>query len=139
MNRVAAFAETFTPDMLVGYPNRKFVPPVDESVVPPKGVKHLRVFLFRTPTAATAFRTRLVQGFMQLSVYWPFDEGTIKPNEIAGAAVAFFDPQLPWLTFEGVTVRIDPGRPPYKSSPLQDGTAWWHVPVTINWFCQINT
>jgi hypothetical protein len=128
--RVTALAATFTPVMEIANPNRKFTPT--------DATRHFRIFLLRVPTAATALRTRLIRGILQVSVYSPENEGPIKADEIAGAVITFFDPQLPWLTSEGVTVRIDPGRPPYASSPLQDGV-WWHVPVTINWFSQLNT
>mgnify|MGYP000125400208 CR=1 FL=1 len=127
--RLAAL--TFSPAIPVAYPNVAFTPPAG---------RHFRAFIFRNPTDRTAFRTRVLNGIMQVSVYSPLNEGPKPADELAGAIVAHFDPSLPWLTSEGVTVRMDPGKPPYAGSAMRDpDAAYWMVPVTINWFAQINS
>lgn len=137
LKRVMDFAETYSPKLLVANPNREFERPFDTTVVPPKPVRHLDVNLFRSPTASPALRTRLIRGIMQVSVFAPLNEGPVKVGDLSQALLDWFDPHLPWLVNDDVVVRIDPGKPPYAASPLQD-VPWYYVPVVINWFSQLN-
>lgn len=129
--RLAAL--TFSPAIPIAYPNVAFTPPANNG-------RHFRAFIFRNPTNRPAFRTRVISGQMQVSVFTPISQGPNVADELAGAIVAHFDPSLPWLTSEGVTVRIEPGSPPYAGSAMRDpDAAYWMVPVTIQWFAQLNT
>lgn len=131
LSRLAAL--TFTPAIPVETPNKNFTPPN-----PP--ARHFRVSIFRNPTSRPAFRTKVINGLMQVSVFSPLNEGPAPADELAGSIVSHFDPSNPWLTSEGVTVRMDPGSPPYAGSAMRDPDgAYWMVPVTIRWFAQINT
>ena len=96
--------------------------------------RHFRAFVFRNPTDATAFKTETLNGILQVSVYTPINQGAGPADELAGAVVQHFK-RGTWMTSEGITVRIV--RPPYAGTAMRDG-AFWMVPVTINWFCQVN-
>lgn len=121
-------ALTFSPAIPVALPNVAFEPPAG---------RHFRAFIFRNPTEATAFRTEVLRGILQVSVYSPLNEGPKPADELAGAIREHFK-RGTWMTSHGVTVRVE--RPPYAGSPMRDpDAALWMVPVTINWFAQINT
>ncbi|MBX3490905.1 phage tail terminator-like protein [Parvibaculum sp.] len=117
----------FTPAIPVAWPNLAFTPPSG---------RYLRASLMRGRTEATAFKTDTQQGIFQISVFSPVGaEGAIPADNVAGAIVAHF-PRGLWLPPNGgVTVRV---RRSWAGSAIKDNDRW-HVPVSVDWFAQVNS
>jgi Bacteriophage related domain of unknown function len=71
------------------------------------------------------------QGFLQVTVLGPPDEGDIPLRDIAGEVIDFFDKDTA-IRGDGVTVKII--RKPWAGPTLKDG-AWLRVPVSIPYNC----
>lgn len=125
LTRAQAFAASRTPALALSVPNRPFNP---------TSARYARASILRQPTDATAFRTEVYRGILQLSFFTSKSEGHVAAGNLVSDALEYFK-RGTWMTSGSAIVRIDV--PPSANTPLEDGSHW-HSPVSVQWFCQVN-